>query len=399
MKAGFQSFPQPTTAALATLTAQVVVNNRFSATESSSNAAVHEGIQHVIFIIKENRSYDQVLGDLEIGNGDPNLTEFGEASDAEPAQPGAARLWTLDNIMASFKKSVMMAGPGRPRSLAPDVVEKQYLVAYANRAFSLDTEGDNRDINVAIPTRGRPGTAADPLTANPMGNLFPGPGNPDAPDGPDNVLDRGKGYLWDAAVRAGLSARNYGFFVDTALYEMPDAGNLHFADIEQPVPDEDASGLIRPTVYIDSVHRPRTIAASTISSRIITVTRKWSRNFDANYASGGLPNLSLVRLMHDHTGNFSHPCSYGLNTPELQQSDNDYAVGLLVQKIANSIYAQNTLVFVIEDDSQDAGNHVDSHRTIAFVAGAYVKQQALVSSAYTTLNFLRTIEDVLGLRP
>ena len=72
---------------------------------------------------------------------------------------------------------------------------------------------------------------------------------------------------------------------------------------------------------------------------------------------------------------------------------------MLVQKIANSVYANNTLIFVIEDDSQDGGDHVDSHRTIAFVAGAYVKQQAVVSTQYNTINFLRTIEEVLGLPP
>jgi hypothetical protein len=83
----------------------------------------------------------------------------------------------------------------------------------------------------------------------------------------------------------------------------------------------------------------------------------------------------------------------------LQQSDNDYALGLLVQKIANSIYANNTLIFSIEDDSQDSGDHVDSHRTIAFVAGAYVKQQTLVSTQYNTINFVRTIEEVLDLKP
>jgi len=88
-----------------------------------------------------------------------------------------------------------------------------------------------------------------------------------------------------------------------------------------------------------------------------------------------------------------------VNTPETQEADNDYAVGLLVQKIANSIYANNTLIFVIEDDAQDGGDHVDSHRTIAFVAGAYVKQQAVISTAYTTLNFLRTMEEVMGVPP
>ena len=131
---------------------------------------------------------------------------------------------------------------------------------------------------------------------------------------------------------------------------------------------------------------------------------EWEREFDANYAKGGLPSLSLVRFMHDHTGNFRRPGAPpaaidGVNTPELQVADNDYAVGLLIQKIANSIYANNTLIFVVEDDAQDGGDHVDSHRSIAFVAGAYVKQGALVSTQYNTIDFLRTMEEVLGLPP
>ncbi len=108
--------------------------------------------------------------------------------------------------------------------------------------------------------------------------------------------------------------------------------------------------------------------------------------------------MSLVRLMNDHTGNFATAID-GVNTPELQQADNDYAVGLLVEKISNSKYANNTLIFIIEDDAQDGPDHVDSHRTIAFVAGAYVKQGALVSTQYNTIDFLRTIEEVLGLPP
>ena len=108
--------------------------------------------------------------------------------------------------------------------------------------------------------------------------------------------------------------------------------------------------------------------------------------------------MSLVRFMNDHTGNFATAID-GVNTPEMQQADNDYAVGLLVEKISKSKYANNTLIFVIEDDAQDGPDHVDSHRSIAFVAGAYVKQGALVSSSYNTVNFLRTIEEVLGLPP
>jgi hypothetical protein len=126
--------------------------------------------------------------------------------------------------------------------------------------------------------------------------------------------------------------------------------------------------------------------------------KEWERDFDANYAKGGLPNLTLIRFMHDHTGNFATAID-GVNTPERDVADNDYAVGLVVQKIANSpIYNNNTLIFVVEDDSQDGGDHVDSHRTTAFVAGAYVKNE-IVSTAYTTLDFIRTMEEVMGLQP
>ena len=101
---------------------------------------------------------------------------------------------------------------------------------------------------------------------------------------------------------------------------------------------------------------------------------------------------------HDHTGAFGTAIDL-VNTPELQEADNDYAVGLLMQKIAGSIYANDTLVFVIEDDAQDGGDHVDSHRTTAYVAGAYVKQGVVVSTPYNTIDFIRTMEEVLGIAP
>jgi len=102
--------------------------------------------------------------------------------------------------------------------------------------------------------------------------------------------------------------------------------------------------------------------------------------------------------MHDHTGNFSTAID-GVNTPELQVADNDYAVGLLVQTIASSQYASDTLIFVIEDDSQDGGDHVDSRRSIAFIVGPYVKRKVVVSMQYNTTDFVRTIEAVLGIGP
>lgn len=399
VKAGFQSFPQPTAAQLPALTAQVAINGHFSATESSSDAAVmaavRSGIQHVIFILKENRGYDQVLGDLEVGNGDPNLTEFGQA--LTPNLHNLARTFvTLDNMMVSSEVS-NDGWPWSTSARAPDVIEHQYLSYYAGRGMSLDSEGLNRNINVAIPTvAGR--VAADPLTPA-DGNLLAGTADTAAPDGPDDVLDRGQGYLWDAALRAGLTVRDYGFFVDTTLYACPAPNGVACIPTTLTNPFSTKTqvafaGSVALTPFTDPYYRGFDNAFPDYYR-----FQEWSRDFDANYATSGLPALSLVRLMHDHTGNFNDPGGYGLNTPELQQADNDYAVALLVQKIANSVYAQNTLIFVIEDDSQDSGDHVDSHRTVAFVAGAYVKQQTLVSTPYNTINFVRTMEEVLGLPP
>ena len=392
-KAGLQSFPTSNLAAqLPALTAQVLTNDRFSATESASEAAVmaavRQGIKHVIFIIKENRTYDQVLGDLPVGNGDSSLVQWGQK--ITPNMHNLAQTFvTLDNIMASSEVS-NDGWPWTTSARAPDVVERQFPLAYAARGLSLDTEGTNRSVNVAIPTLAAR-MAASPRTPDDP-DVLAGQTDVDAPDGPNNEVNTG--YLWDAALRVGLTVRNYGFFIDGTCYS-------------------------EPTCAIPLAHDPAatgTVVATPASVSLFPYTdpyfrgfdnnfpdyyryTEWERDFDANYAKGGLPSLSLVRFMHDHTGNFGTAIDL-VNTPELQEADNDYAVGLLVQKIANSpIYANNTLIFVIEDDAQDGGDHVDSHRTIAFVAGAYVKQQTVVSAPYNTVNFLRTIEEVLGLAP
>jgi hypothetical protein len=113
-------------------------------------------------------------------------------------------------------------------------------------------------------------------------------------------------------------------------------------------------------------------------------------------ANGNLPTLEMIRgLSHDHTGSFGSALG-GVNTPELQQADNDYAVGLLVEAVARSPYAKDTLVIIIEDDSQDGADHVDSHRATTYFVGPYVKQHAVVSTRYSQPNVLRTIEDILG---
>jgi hypothetical protein len=113
---------------------------------------------------------------------------------------------------------------------------------------------------------------------------------------------------------------------------------------------------------------------------------------------GNLPNLQLIRFAHDHFGDFTSAID-GVNRPDKQMADNDYAVGLLVEKVSKSPYKDSTLIFVIEDDAQDGSDHVDAHRSEAYIIGAYVKQGAVVSWAYNIVSMIRTIEDVLGLEP
>jgi hypothetical protein len=245
----------------------------------------------------------------------------------------------------------------------------------------------NRNVNVALPTLAQR-LDADPRNPNDP-DVLAGQTDVAAPDGPNNEVNTG--YLWDSALRAGLTVRNYGFLIDGTCYNEPTCAIPLAHDPAATGTVVATAANVSLTPYTDPYFRG-------FDNNFPDYYRyhEWARDFDANFAKGGLPSLSLVRFMHDHTGNFGTAIDL-VNTPETQQADNDYAVGLLVQKIANSIYANNTLIFVIEDDAQDGGDHVDSHRTIAFVAGAYVKQQAVVSTPYNTLDFLRTIEEVLGI--
>jgi hypothetical protein len=124
--------------------------------------------------------------------------------------------------------------------------------------------------------------------------------------------------------------------------------------------------------------------------------KEWEREFNAQVANGNMPNLEMMRLMHDHMGHFGSAL-LGVNTPELEQADNDYAVALLVDKIAHSPYKDSTLVVALEDDAQDGGDHVDAHRSTAYIVGPYVKHRVVISTRFATANIVRTKEDILGL--
>lgn len=395
LHAGLESFPTPKPAQLSQLTRQVADNNHYrrkvSAQAWQTMAFLHQKIKHVIYIIKENRTYDQVLGDLPEGNGDPSLTEFGKAITPN-LHALALDFVDLDNFYD--RSEVSMGGwTWSTSARAPDIVEKQVTVNYAGRGLSYDTEGTNRNINVGLATLSQR-RAANPMTPDDR-DVLPGTENAAAPDGPDDEL--GTGYLWNQAKRAGLSIRNYGFFIDLSRY------NLTGAKAKYDIPE--LTDPYKTQMQVAYPANPTLAPVTDIYFRGFDNSfpdyfryKEFARDFDARYSSGGMPALMLVRLMHDHTGDYKSAI-YGINTPERQQADNDYAVGLLVQKIAHSRYAGDTLIFVIEDDSQNGADHIDSHRSIAFIVGPYVKHHAVVSTSYNTLDFIRTMEAILGLKP
>jgi len=395
-RAGFLTLPAPSERDLASLTQQVAQNDHFRAVGAKDQEMVQflrGKIHHVIYIIKENRSYDQVLGDLERGNGDPSLTSL-----PQPITPNhhelARRFVTLDNFYASGEVS----GDGwnwSTAARATDSVEKTLPVEYAGHGLDYTYEGGGRNINTGIASvAGR--QEANPLTPSDP-DLLPGKADVSAPDAADDDENSaGAGYLWDGALRAKLSVRNYGFFIDLFRYRVPEVAPGYLA------PMRDARAVGTTVAFATNAE----LAPLTdpyypgFDERLPDYWRfkEWEHEFDDYARNGNLPALELMRLGGDHFGDFARAID-GVNTVETQMAANDYALGLVVEKIAHSPYKNDTLVFVVEDDAQDGPDHVEAHRTLAFVAGAYVRQRALVSERYTSVHVLKTIEDILGIEP
>jgi DNA-binding beta-propeller fold protein YncE len=293
-------------------------------------------IKHVFYVIRENRSYDQILGDMKTGNGDPTLALFGE--DVTPNAHALAREFVL---MDNFYVNAEVSYDGHAFSTgayATDVVEKLWPTQYANRGAVYLSEGGWG-------------------LRNPFGNLA-------APS---------QGYIWDFANRAGVSVRSYGEFAERKSKGSP---------FEATVPG--LAGKVHPSYPAFDLSIPD-------SDRLDI----WLAEFRQFERDGTLPQLNIIRLPNDHTkGTVA-----GAPTPRAMIAENDVALGRLVEAISLSPYWKASAIFILEDDAQNGPDHVDSHRSVALVAGPFVKRGALDSTLYTTSGILRTMELVLGLPP
>jgi len=290
-------------------------------------------IKYCIYIVKENRTYDQILGDVSQGNGDSNLCLFPER--VTPNHHKIARDFVL---LDNFYVDAEVSADGHEWSMgayASDFVEKTWPLNY----------GHNRSKKYPYPAEGH----------------FP-------------IATPASGYLWDRAREAGVSYRSYGEFVvegktakDPSTTRLP-ALQGHF--------DPWFHGF--DTGYPD-----------------VKRTERFVADLQRFVAEGDMPRLQIVRLPNDHTTG-TVP---GKLTPTALVADNDRALGLLVEAVSHSKFWPQTAIFVLEDDAQDGPDHVDAHRSPAFIVSPYTRRHAVDSTMYSTSSLLHTMELILGLHP
>ncbi|MBI2272779.1 MAG: bifunctional YncE family protein/alkaline phosphatase family protein [Bacteroidetes bacterium] len=282
-------------------------------------------IKHVFYIIKENRTFDQVLSDVKGGNGDTSLLLFGEK--ITPNQHKLARDYVL---LDNFYVDAEVSADGHNWSMgayATDYVEKNWQSSYGGRGGTHGTSGTLK-----------------------IGN------NRD-------------GFIWDQCARYNVSFRSYGEFV---------------ADYQGKKPRVDV------LKNHSAVYAPYTLT-------IPDTTRfyQWKKDFDSLVALNALPAFSSIRMGNDHTEGMQA----GRPTPYAHVADNDLAVGMLIDHLSKSPVWKESVVFILEDDAQNGPDHVDAHRSPAYVVGPHVKRNYVDHTMYTTSGMLRTMELILGLPP
>ncbi len=290
-------------------------------------------IRYVIYVIKENRTYDQVLGDLPEGNGDPALCLFGE--NITPNHHELAREFVLlDNFYVDGEVSAD-GHEWSAAAYATDFVEKTWPLSY----------GHNGRGKYPYPSEGS----------------FP-------------VAYPSSGYIWDRAIKAGLSYRSYGEFC--AIGKKPSE------PVRTRLPA--LEGRFDPGFRPWDLDYPDVKRAEHFASEI--------KRFEK---LGEMPRLQIVRLPNDHT----YGTSSGKLTPRAMVADNDLALGKFVEAISHSKFWPQTAIFVVEDDAQNGPDHVDAHRSIAFAISPYVTRHAHDRTMYSTCSMLHTMELILGLEP
>ena len=371
---------------LAAATQQVVTNNHWdlaeniaSASGGSKNAKPHaipekigapSKIKHVFVIIRENRTYDQILGDVSGGNGEASLAVFGDNSTFGAVTPNAHALVQRFPLFDNFYDPSRQSADGHNWIV-------QAMAPYSDDIQSPDWIRD-----------------------------YPS-------NGGDTIAYQKVGHLWDVAVKKGVTFKNFGEYIEYNSFQTPTGSTK-----EPQWIDFYNDTLAYETGAESQLYNVNTVASHSPLPNLINNTVQnypqfdlgipdqfrfdvWNQTFQKDVANGSVPQLEMMWISSDHTG--------GAPTAQAMQADNDLALGRFVDAISHSSVWSSSAIFVEEDDAQDGVDHVDGHRSPGYVISPYVQQQVKAdgsgagvtedSTFYTQVNFTRTIEQILGLPP
>jgi YVTN family beta-propeller protein len=381
--------PVPDSATLATMTTQVTQNNHWDLAQNIKSAGGGDPhakpvaipakigdpslIKHVFLIVRENRTYDQVLGDVAAGNGDPSLAVFGDGSAAggTPVTPNAHNLVTRFPLFDNFYDPSRQSADGHQWI-------SEGMALYADDIQSPDW-----------------------IRSYPGGN------------GGDALAYQNKGFLFSEAAAAGLTVKIYGEYVEGDTFLQPDGSTEEpswsdfYADSQcfEGGPDCAPPGIPGETTlyYQNTVQAYSSLPA--VSNHLIKNFPQfdlgipdqfrvdlWVQDFNKDVAAGTVPALSILWIMCDHTG--------GPPTGQAEQADNDLAVGRIIDYISHSNVWSTSAIFMEEDDAQNGVDHVDGHRSPGYIISPYAVQNGPTDNHYySQVNITRTIEQILGLPP
>ena len=326
-------------AELVQLTARVARANGWNVPRERRAKPAYPPIDHVIYIIKENRTYDQVFGDLPQGDGDTSLLFFPRA-----VSPNHHALAERFGLYDRFFVNAEASPDGHNWSVGAyvtDYGQKTIPSHYSSRGRTYDYEGTNR---LAL---------AD-----------------------DDVNEPANGYLWTLAQQAQITFRNFGEFV------VP--GNVD--------PGDKMPGGYRGVKPYLSAHTSRAFPSYNLNIQDQRRADAWLAEFGGWVAKGEMPRLQIVRLPNDHT----QGARAGQPTPRAYMADNDLALGRIVEAVSKSVFWKNTAIFVLEDDAQNGPDHVDSHRSVLLTVSAY-NTGGVIHRFVNTTDVIATMEELLGL--
>jgi YVTN family beta-propeller protein len=390
--------PIPSASALWALTDQVFQNNHWDLAENIFSAAGGHNhakplaiperigdpskIKHVFLIIRENRTYDQILGDVASGNGDASLAVFGDNATFGSVTPNAHELVKRFPLFDNFYDPSRQSADGHNWIV-------QAMAPYSDDIQSPDWLRD-----------------------------YPS-------NGGDAIAYQKKGHLWDIAAQQGVSFKNYGEYIEYNTFNPPEGctPNNLYTGTTPPTPLPFIfSGSCEP-LWIDfyndtqayesgkekQLYNYNTVASHSPLPNLLNNTVQnypqfdlgipdqfrfdiWNEDFQKDVAAGAVPQLEMIWISSDHTG--------GPPTAQAMQADNDLALGRFVDAISHSSIWKDSAIFVEEDDAQTGVDHVDGHRSPGYIISPYVQQGGITDSTfYTQVNLTRTIEQILGLTP